>query len=307
MIRKQLLEQIMNELVKITLVDYKEEGTNTVDKKNIDFKYHNHMTVNAVIRQAFGLCFRDWNDNTIIRDQVYASIYEVMATKVANDFTDEELEQIAADIHDKKLAITHSFLASVYKLALLKTKVSLSGHRRSSTGKMIPAADSLEFNEDTLTNSPDHNYGIVVDNPEESISFFTQWFNSEKESFLTKKQLQFVEDDSAVESKNKSSYKKRIYTRTTKAYEEQFDCTNDRRNEINTQIKLIEDILESDDFVNQILKYRDKTVINDALTSYVPLEAMRAFNLGYYNYDKVLKHYRVALFKQLNNLNNLLA
>lgn len=304
--RQQLIEQIINELVKITLVDYKEEDSNTVDKKNIDFKYHNHMTVNAVIKQTFNLCFRDWNDTQIIRDEAYASIYEVMVNKVAPDFTDEQLEQIIADIHTKKLTITNAFLASVYKLAVLKTKVNLSGHRRNSKGGMIPASEYIEFNEDSLTNLPEYNYGLTVQDPDKDICFFTKWFNEEKNSFLTKKQLQFIEDDSVIESKNKSSYKKRIYNRTTKAYEEQFGCHDDRRNEINTQIKLIEDILDSDDFVAEILRYRDKTVINDALTSYVPLEVMRAFNLGYYNYDKVLKYYRVALFKQLNNLNQLL-
>lgn len=304
--REQLLEQIVNELIQIDLVDYYEEKVNSQDKKTIDFKYHNHMTTNAVIKKSFGLCYRDWNDTTIIRDEAYAAIYEVMANKVSPDFTDEQLEQIAADIHDKNLNITHSFLSSVYKLAVLKTKVNLSGHRRSSTGTMIPAADYIEFNEEALIDSPDFNSGLVVDNPDEQISFFTDWFNNEKENFLTRKQLLFIEDDSAIESKNKSSYKKRIYNRTTKAYEEQFHCDDSRTNEIRTNIRLIENILESDDFVAEILAHRDKAVINDALTEYVPLEVMRAFNYGYYSYDKVLKYYRIALFKQLNNLNKLI-
>ncbi len=141
--REQLLEQIVNELIQIDLVDYYEEHVNSQDKKTIDFKYRNHMTVNAIIKKTFGLCFRDWNDTTIIRDEAYTSMYEVMVNKVAPDFTDEQLEQIAADIHTKELSITHSFLASVYKLAVLKTKVNLSGHRRSSKGGMIPAEDYL--------------------------------------------------------------------------------------------------------------------------------------------------------------------
>ena len=304
--RNQLMEQIINELINIELVDFYEEKVNSQDKKTIDFKYRNHMTVNAVCKKAFGLCFRDWNDNTIIRDEAYASIYEVMVNKVAKDFTDEQLEQIAADIHTKNLSITNSFLASIYKLALLKTKVNLSGNRRGSNGKMIPCADFIEFNEDSLSDAPEYNHGVRIDNPDEEISFFQKFFNENKEQFLTKKQLQFIEDDSSIESKNKSSYKKRIYDRTTKAYEEQFQCDNSRINEIKTNIRLIEDILESDDFVAKILANRDKTVINDALTSYVPLEVMRAFNSGYYNYNKVLKYYRISLFIQLNNLNQLL-
>jgi hypothetical protein len=304
--REQLLEQIVNELIQIDLVDYYEEHVNSQDKKTIDFKYRNNQTVNAIIKKVFGLAFRDWNDPTIIRDEVYCTVYDIMLNKVAPDFTDEQLEQIAADIHTKELNITHSFLCSIYKLAILKAKCQLSGHRRSSTGNMIPAADYIEFNEEALIDSPDFNSGLVVDNPDESISFFQQFFNENKENFLTRKQLLFIEDDSSVESKNKTSYKKRIYNRTTKAYEEYFGSNNDRLNEIRTNIKLIEDILESDDFVNQILKHRDKTVVNDALTEYVPLEVMRAFNYGYYSYDKVLKYYRIALFKQLNNLNQLL-
>lgn len=304
--RNQIIEQIMNELISIELVDYIEEKVNSQDKKTIDFKYRNHMTTNAVIKKAFGLCYRDWNDNAIIRDEAYASIYEVIVNKVAKDFTDEQLEQIAADIHTKNLSITHSFLASTYKLAVLKTKVNLSGNRRGSNGKMIPSADFIEFNEDALSDAPEYNHGIQIDNPDEEISFFQRFFNENKEQFLTKKQLQFIEDDSLIESKNKSSYKKRIYDRTTKAYEEQFHCDNSRINEIKTNIRLIEGMLESDDFVTEILTHRDKSVINDAFASYVPLEVMRAFNSGYYNYDKVLKHYRIALFKQLATLNQLI-
>lgn len=304
--RNTIINKIINELVKIEVVDYIEEKVNSQDKKTIDFKYRNHQTVNSIIKNAYGLCFRDWNDTTIIRDEAYASMCEVIMKKVAPDFTDEQLEKIAADIHTKELSITHSFLSSVYKLALLKTKCQLSGHRRSSNGTMIPAADYLEFNEEALNNLPEYNNGLHIDNPDEDISFFTNWFNNEKDNFLTKKQLEFIDDDSLVPSKNKSNYKKRIYERTTKAYEKQFDCDDSRTNEIRTNIKLIEKMLESDDFVSEILAYRDKTIINDAFTSYVPLEVMRAFNYGYYSYDKVLKHYRVALFKQLNNLNQLL-
>jgi hypothetical protein len=304
--RKQIIEQIMNELIQINMIDYYEEESNSKDKKTIDFKHKKHMTVNAVIKQCYNLCSKDWSDDTIIRDEVYASIYEVIVKKVAPDFTDEQLEQIAADIHTKDLQITHSFLTSVYKLAILKTKVNLSGHRRGSNGKMIPASESLEYNGDTFIDAPEFNYGLSIDNPDENICFFTKWFNDEKETFLTRKQLLFIEDDSSIESKNKSSYKKRIYNRTTKAYEQKFKSNDNRANEIRSHISLIESMLTSDDFVNQIIIYRDKPIINDAFITYVPLEVMRAFNYGYYNYDKVLKYYRTALFKQLKNLNQIL-
>jgi hypothetical protein len=301
--RQALIDEIINKLIRVLVIDYKESGANSKDKKFIDYKYYNHMTVNSIIKKTTPLCIRDYSAD-IIRDEVYASICEVIINKVAPDYTDEEIAEILLDIHTKELPITNQFLVSVYKLSIFRVKVNLSGSRRSTNG-MIPARDELEYTEEILNGSPTHNYGLIIDYPEDDISFFTSWFNENCANFLTDKQLQFIDDSTSVERKNHSQYKKRIYNKTLDAYEKQFEHNDERINKIHTQLELIESILESDDFVNQIIKHRDKQVIMDALTSYVPLEVMRAFNSGYYSDDKVLKHYRVALFKQMNNLNHL--
>jgi hypothetical protein len=303
MMRTQIINDIVNEMINILIIDYKESESNSHDKKFIDYKYYNHMTINAIIKKITPLCIRDYSSD-IIRDEVYASLYEVIVNKVAPDFTDEELKIILNDIHTKVEPVTNKFLVSLNKLTILRAKLQLSGHRRGSKG-MIPARDELEYSEEIFNNSPTHNYGLEITNPDDDISFFTSWFNENCANFLTDKQLQFIDDSTSVERKNHSQYKKRIYNKTLDAYEKQFEHNDERINKIHSQLELIESILESDDFVAQIIKHRDKQVIMDALTSYVPLEVMRAFNSGYYSDDKVLKHYRIALFKQMNNLNHL--
>ena len=297
--RTRILNNIMEELVKITIIEF----DYAMDKKYVDAKYSNHQTVNAVIKKTAPLCIRDY-ENSIIRDDTYASVYEVMLTKVAPDFTNEQLEQILEDIHTKKLDITNQFLVAIYKLAIFKVKLNLSGHRRSAKG-MIPALDELEYSEEIFNSSPNYNYGLHVDNPDEDISFFTSWFNENKENFLTEKQLQFVQDDVAIDSKNKSSYKKRIYTKTLKAYQAEFQTNDDKLNEIYTQVAMIENLLNAEDFAKEYIRLRDKSFIIDAITTYASLPTLKAFNLGSRD-AKVIKEMRVSLFKKLNDLNNLI-
>ncbi len=297
--RTRILNSIMEELVNINIIEF----DYAQDKKYVDAKYQNHQTVNAIIKKTTPLCIRDY-EGSIVRDEVYASIYEIMLTKVAPDFTNEQLKQILEDLHTKKLDITNRFLVAIYKLAIFKVKLNLSGHRRSAKG-MIPALDELEYSEEIFNNSPNYNYGIHVDNPDEHISFFTSWFNENRTSFLTEKQLQFVEDDASIDSKNKSSYKKRIYTKTLKAYQDEFQTNDDKLNEIHTQIATIEGLLNAENFEKEYLRLRDKTFIIDAITSYVSLSTLKAFNSGARN-EKIIKEMRVAFFKKINDLNNLI-
>jgi hypothetical protein len=220
--------------------------------------------------------------------------------KISHDFTESELFDIYQDMHKKELPITHQFFSATYKLSCLTTKCQLSGHRRSSGG-MIHAYSNVEYTDETL-----NNIGIATDeHTEANICFFLRWFEQNKKSILTRRQLEFLNDESTVSDKNISSYKKRIYKSTLNAFQKEFTNDNDRINELQNQINTIERILESKDFPAQIIKYRDKSYINDALTSYVDLPIMQRFNRGDYSYE-VLKQYRVALFKALNNINKLL-
>lgn len=300
--KKAIIEDIFNRMVKIQLLDFVDSGSTTKDRKSIDFKYNNHMTVNAIIKKCGPCTLRDYSFD-ILRDETYASLYEVMV-KISDDFSEDELLQIYQDIDTKKLEITNRFLVSCYKLSVFSVKKNLSGHRRSNHG-LLPARDYCEYNEEVLNKNGIDLASSSVEDIDADICFFLRFFHEHKEEFLTRRQIQFINDPSTVSDKNVSSFRKRIYKNTLEAFQKEFTNDDDRINELQDQVKTIERILESKDFPAQIIKFRDRSYINDTLTSYVDLPIMRRFNHGDYSYE-VLKQYRVALFKALNNINNLL-
>lgn len=296
--KKQVLNDIMNEMVKILIIDFKENDANAKDKKLIDYKYTNHQTINATIKKCSGLCLKDYN-YSILRDEVYAVVYETMV-KLANEYSEDELVLIYNDIHTKNLTITNQFLTGIYKLSIFNTKLNLSGYRRNKTG-MIPSFSQVEYTEENLSDIIE----ISDDEQKTDIIFFISWFNQNKENFLTKKQLEFLENPDMAKT-NKAIYRKRIYDSTLEAYKKEFDNTsNDRVNEIKSQIKNIEKILDSDNFAQAIKKGLSKAYISDAIVEYTDGSTRQAFNKGNRDYE-VIKAYRVALFKKLSQLNELL-
>ena len=296
--KQLIIEDIMNHMISIQTLDYIEADSNTKDKKSIDFKHNHHMTVNSVIKKCAPCCNHDWNDYTIIRDETYASIFEVM-TKIAEEYSEEQLYEIYLDIDTKNNEDTHRFLVSLYKLSIFKVKMNLSGNRRSSKG-LIPAFDAVEYSEDVLNDTSS------TEDIDANVCFFMKFFHENKQDFLTAKQIKFIEDPSIVNEKNHSSFRKRIYNNTLEAFQEQFTNDNDRINQLESQIQTIEKILNSKDFIKTYKKYQDKHYIIDAITTYVSMPTMKLFNTGSHT-KEVIKEYRVALFKKLNSLNILLS
>ena len=295
MSKKQLINDIVNSLITIYCFDY----SNTVNKQLVGYTYKNHQTVNAVTKKCSGLCLRDW-DYSILRDQTYASIFESI-TKLANNYTEDELKMIYSDIHTKKLTITNQFLTGVYKKSILDVKSKLSGHRRDGKQGMIPAYNYCEYTEENLQSIIE-----VSDEQQVDIVFFIQWFNQNKHKFLTPKQLLFLEDESIAKT-NRSSYRKRIFEFTLAYYRKEFDnCENERINELTSAINNIEKVLENPNFDKIIISaMNQRRYILEAITSYVDLPTMQRFNKGDRSYE-VVKKYRVALFNKLNELNSLL-
>lgn len=298
MSKKQIIEDIINHMINIQTLDYIEADANMKDKKSVDFKYNNHVTINSVIKKISPCCSHDWDDYGILRDECYASVYEVL-TKIADDYTEEQLVQIYQDIDTKNNPETHQLLVSLYKLSIFKAKLNLSGNRRSSKG-LIPAFDHVEYSEDVLSGA-----STSFEDVDANVCFFIKWFNENKADFLTKKQLLFIDDPSVVNEKNHSSFRKRILSNTLEAFSEEFDSDNERINQLESQIQVIEKILDAPDFVKTYLKFRDKHYIIDAITSNVSMKDMQSFNKKDYS-PSVIKAHRVALYKKLNNLNILL-
>ena len=220
-------------------------------------------------------------------------------TKIIEDFSEQELYDIYLDIDTKNNPQTHQFLVSLYKLSVFKTKIHLSGNRRSSKG-LIPAFDHVEYSEDVLNGA-----STSFEDVDANVCFFIKFFNEHKTEFLTKKQLQFIEDPSSVNEKNHSSFRKRIYNNTLEAFQEEFTNDNDRLNELESQISVIEKILDAKDFVKTYIKFRDKHYIIDAITTHVSMKDMQSFNKKDYS-PSVIKAHRTALYRKLNSLNILL-
>ena len=296
--KKQIISDIINEMINILIIDYKENDANSKDKKLVDYKFTNHQTINATIKKCSGLCLKDY-DYDILRDETYTSIYEMML-KISDEYSEDELVLIYNDIHTKKLDITNKFLTGCYKLAIFNVKSNLSGHRRNKKA-MVPAFQNVEYTEENLNS-------LLEVNDEDSttdIIFFLEWFSQNKYEFLTDKQLEFL-DNPDITKTNKAIYRKRIYDNTMAHYKKTFDnCENDRLNEIKSQIKNIEKILDSDDFVQAIKKGLSKAYISDAIVEYTDGSTRQAFNKGNRDY-KVIKKYRTALFFKLAELNELI-
>jgi hypothetical protein len=299
--KKALIDEIVSRMIQINIIDFNAVGETSKDKKFVDHRVSCHQTINAIIKNCSGLCLRDYDDITILRDEVIATVYEI-ARKIEKDFTEQELMNVYMDLDEKKLPETNVFLASIYKLGVPMTKGRLSGSRRSSKG-MIKAFTNTEYNEEILSNS---SIGIATDeNTDANVCFFIRWFNENRESFLTSRQLRFIENENSVNEKNRSSYRKRIYQNTLRAFEKEFTSDSDRVNQIEKDISTIERILDAKDFVSEYKKYIDKAVVIDAIVSHTDMKIMQRFNRGDYSKD-VIKAYRVSLFKKLAELNKLL-
>lgn len=291
--KKQIISDILNALININVFDYE----TMKDGKNVDYRYNNEKTLNSIMKKCSGLCLQDYPYD-IIRDETYASAFESML-KIAAEYSEDELVLIYKDIHNKSLSITNKFLSRIYKLSVFSVKNNLSGYRKSKEGMMYP--DTVEYTDDNV------NGFTLLENTDNSLDLigFLQWFNENKELFLTKKQLAYLEDESVAVKGNASHYRRRIYEATLKAYKAEFDSENERTNELKSQIKVIEKILDAPNFVQTYKKYQDKHYVLDAITTYVSMPTMKKFNTGNHS-PEVIKSYRIALFKKLNELNTLL-
>ena len=92
-----------------------------------------------------------------------------------------------------------------------------------------------------------------------------------------------------------------------KAYNETFNnCSNERINELKSAIDNIEKLLDNPNFESIILKAMNRySYVLDAITTYVPMPVMQSYNKGDRSYSTI-KQYRIALFRKLDELHNLL-
>lgn len=90
----------------------------------------------------------------------------------------------------------------------------------------------------------------------ESFNEFRIWFNENKSSFLTKRQLEYLEDKEVIQSKHRARINKTISERTYRKYTED-RLIKARIDKVKSKLKSLDNILDSKtikDFMNNLVK-----------------------------------------------------
>lgn len=101
----------------------------------------------------------------------------------------------------------------------------------------------------------------LTEKKSKSFNYFRIWFNDNKKSILTKKQLAYLEDEQTVDIKNRSKINKTISERIYKNYTEE-SIAKHKAEEIKRKKKVIEDIIiwtsSNDEFISRIVENMKK-------------------------------------------------
>ncbi len=291
------IDEIMESLVKITVTELE----TALNKSYLISNYKTDSLIGKLIAQSVGKYKIDWS-NDIIRDEVFATFYESMLIIAEANSLKEE--QINLD--------NPAFIGASYNMAILRLKKFLIPISRQTSDKEIAnkwemAISQLGLNingkeltiEDILNAKTYESFNI-----KESHNHFANWFFKNKDNILTKKQLEFVEGNVKHKDPDKArTMRRRIEKRVLKAYDDKYDKCTFREAELKDMKGSIENILESDDFRAALMEKGNELYIIDAIMDHVSIEATKAFNKGS-NDEKIIREYRIALFKALNKINN---
>lgn len=261
--KKQRLEQLTNEMIEILMIDLQEENA-TEESQTIKFKHYNKDLIAKAVAAARPKYSLEWSAD-IIRDEVYATVYESM-------------EIIAANMDIEEISLNNSeFAGPVYNMTMLKLKEHLIPRsKRERTGEVIEmqvmAASQLGLNndgqaltiEDILEGT---NTYILMGAAEEKMNHFLKWFEANKSKILTKKQIQFLNGGYIAEDKtNAYKMRKRISERVSRAYSEQYGDVSPRIAVLKDQERILEEILDAKNFRAAYDKYKDEDFIIDAIS-----------------------------------------
>lgn len=207
------------------------------------------------------------------------------------------------------------FVGKVNNLVEFKLKKELiPASRKNRKGELIGHAEELVSpiaeGEETASKLEQLLNGNIKDlmkvGDEKKMNQFLNWYNKNKNSILTRKQIMFIEGElDYIDRGNATNMRKRIADRVTKAYTAQYGSASPRIAVLMDQQQTIETILEAKDFKAALLPYMEETFIIDTILDNVSPAAMKEFNTGSVT-EWVMKEYRVALFKTLGNIITLL-
>lgn len=224
-------------------------------KQRVDNIFVNLLGTNEGKYRISSLCNKmptvikiDWDDETIKLEST-VSLYECML-KVANEFDIDDI-----DINNE------NYIKKAYNEAKYNIMTHLSDQtKKSQTGIIKTHTVSLQeqFNEGFIEE------GEEVDN------YFSLWFNDIKSDILTKKQLDFLEDESIILKSNVSRIRRNIYKNTMRAYNNTFGSNNRHSFNREYELKIIEEILNSEYILAALRKHLEKNFISELFLKVSP-------------------------------------
>ena len=288
--KKLIINQLVEEMIQILIT----EVNNTENKSNLIIVHKTNGLVGGLVKKSIGKYSLDWSSD-IIRDQVYASVYEAM-TKVSKDFADEDIN-----------LNNNEFKAKVFALSEFLIKRDLiEPSKRNRDGEIVAEREELidpQIDEETGKSRLEELLNEYHSDDQE-MNHFLRWFHNNKSKILTKKQLAFINNELVdMDPKAVSNIKKRIADRVITAYNNTYNTLTDRQANLLDNKHIIESILDSKNFREEYIKYIDNEYIINTIVDNVSFDTMRKFNTG--SSDKlVIREYRVALFKGLVKVND---
>lgn len=297
--KKQRLEQLTNEMVQENII----ELDKSKDGAEIEVKHTHSKRMNGFLKANKVKFLIDWPED-IITSEAYACLYESMVIAAEN----LDIESIREDNAD--------FMGFAYATAAFKMKERLIPTSKRSGNikdvREIPVSPKAKSDAEgksansTLEDLLAGEIAATTDEEEERKNHFLKWFDNNKDFILTKKQSQFLDGEVHHKDPDKArTMRKRISERVSRAYSEQYGDVSPMVAVLMDQERILEEILDTKSFRAAYDKYKDEDFIIDAISEYVALEHLQAFNKGNNNPDTI-RAMRIALYKKLGEIINMI-
>ena len=288
--KKEIINNIVSENINIS---YNEIPTQ--NSSNLKIVYKNSAYVNGLIKQAICKFSQEWSSD-IIRDNTYYSFYRGLV-KVAQEF---DPNMIGNDEYMNKVLV----LSQLYNKEdlILVSKKNSDGNMLEDTWEELisPIADEEGVNIlELLVNQ-------TIDSNNSKATHFLNWFNENKNEVLTKKQLSYINNELFLKRSTACEMRKRIAERVEKKYTEAYKNMSNRQKYLIDNKCVLETILSAshDNFKEVFTTYQENEFIIDVIIDNVPFAIMKKFNTTENIDTDIIRIYRTALFKALNNINN---
>ena len=273
---KEFADIIINRSIEITSYD---NGNQTL------FRYRYNKIINAAMKKNRYKFLHEYDDPSILRDEVIATYYESLI-KVAerNDYSEEELELIENDINTEEYELTQEFISIVqgYINTSLKNNLITSRDTQANTSYVDDILQLIE--------APYQESLIDIND----IPFYDS---------LTSTQQQFI--DEYINPVYREYRNKEELIAERERVKKTLQRIGERLDKMNMPLPedIINDILDIEDskkFISAIRANQDKSWFSDIIISYVPAKHRIDFNSNNIS-NTTLFAYRKALFIALEN------